>query len=377
MCINCNSSKCYVGLYEGGDSKLKKPASISKDYNAAEQKEITIDVPFSLEYDKNVRELPYRRRENDFKPTVHWGQRKLLLCEIQFLTEYGHLCDTIVYAGAAAGYHINYLSSLFPTHKFELWDPNPFDVTLYKNKNIKIHQEYFTDEVAKSYSKSDVFFWSDIRTGKHDSDFEKNVEENMRMQERWHRLSNAVASMLKFRLPYQKPDAKKSQKYKYLDGKIYMQVWAPQTSTETRLIALRDCKEVEYDPKLYESRMYRFNNITRIWQFFSHVNVAAGSGIDGCYDCRAEIEILSLYCKLKKLPIDKNVPKMITEVTAALRTDVRRANNKLLMPPHAVRPNDPMIKKYDELREKYFDTVRDRNQKIIKMKSAFKHTSSV
>ena len=57
----------------------------------------------------------------------HWGQRKLLFSEIEFLTLYGHLAKTVVYAGAAPGTHINYLSKeLFPEHKWVLVDPAPF-----------------------------------------------------------------------------------------------------------------------------------------------------------------------------------------------------------------------------------------------------------
>lgn len=34
----------------------------------------------------NDPEIPYRRRKNEEKKSVAWGQRKLLLGEIQFLT---------------------------------------------------------------------------------------------------------------------------------------------------------------------------------------------------------------------------------------------------------------------------------------------------
>ena len=44
-----------------------------------------------------------------------------------FLTEYGHLANTVIYAGAAPGAHIPYLSFLFPKHKFILVDPNEFN----------------------------------------------------------------------------------------------------------------------------------------------------------------------------------------------------------------------------------------------------------
>jgi hypothetical protein len=56
-----------------------------------------------------------------------------------------------LYAGAGPGTHITILSMLFPSFTFHLYDP--------RNFNIKIFQEYFTDEITNNYSgRSDVFF---------------------------------------------------------------------------------------------------------------------------------------------------------------------------------------------------------------------------
>jgi hypothetical protein len=65
----------------------------------------------------------YRRRNDEYRTLVHWGQRKLLLTEIEFLTRYGHLSDTVIYAGAAPGTHTAVLAALFPKHKFHLHSP--------------------------------------------------------------------------------------------------------------------------------------------------------------------------------------------------------------------------------------------------------------
>ena len=50
---------------------------------------------------------------------LHWGQRKLLLSEIDFLTDFIDLSKNkqkilIIYAGAADGKHISLLSKMFP-----------------------------------------------------------------------------------------------------------------------------------------------------------------------------------------------------------------------------------------------------------------------
>ena len=55
-------------------------------------------------------------------PNCHWGQRKLLFSELEFLTKVSfHLnldeC-VVVYVGAARGTHISILASLFPNVRF-------------------------------------------------------------------------------------------------------------------------------------------------------------------------------------------------------------------------------------------------------------------
>jgi hypothetical protein len=73
---------------------------------------------------------PYASRRNEIKTTVHWGQRKLLVGEIEFI-EWASLIDTpkvVVYAGAAPALHIPVLSSLYPDLLFILIDPRNFQI---------------------------------------------------------------------------------------------------------------------------------------------------------------------------------------------------------------------------------------------------------
>ena len=71
---------------------------------------------------------PYMRRFGEAKTTEHWGQRKLLMSELEFLLLYARKDDVqqVVYAGAAPGKHTNYLSQLFPQLRFHLVDPARF-----------------------------------------------------------------------------------------------------------------------------------------------------------------------------------------------------------------------------------------------------------
>ena len=127
---------------------------------------------FNRILDDDFPELKYRpRRHDEDRSTVHFGQRKLHLSEIEFLT---NLCKeiselnnklTLIYAGAAPGTHISKLSSMFPFIDFVLVDPADFIVK--PTKRIKIIQDYFTDSMAeqmmREYKNDLRLFISDIR----------------------------------------------------------------------------------------------------------------------------------------------------------------------------------------------------------------------
>ena len=72
--------------------------------------------------------LRYQQIPHSHRSVNHWGQRKLLLSEIEFLTQYSEAGDFVVYAGAAPGTHITYLTALFPQLDFLCVDPADFKV---------------------------------------------------------------------------------------------------------------------------------------------------------------------------------------------------------------------------------------------------------
>ena len=80
-------------------------------------------------------EEKYRRRKGEDKTTVHFGQRKLLLSEIEFLTIVFQNLETdnkkivLIYAGAASGQHIPTLVEAFPFIEYILVDPAKFEIT--------------------------------------------------------------------------------------------------------------------------------------------------------------------------------------------------------------------------------------------------------
>ena len=60
---------------------------------------------------------------------LHIGQRKLLLNEVQLLTNYSNI-KYCIYAGSAPGHKTHFLSQLFPDVKFILIDPNIFNLVI-------------------------------------------------------------------------------------------------------------------------------------------------------------------------------------------------------------------------------------------------------
>lgn len=238
----------------------------------------------------------YRRRKGELKTVIHWGQRKLLLSEIEFLTKFGVSGSTVVYAGAAPGTHIHYLIELFPELKFVLVDPAPFSSKLTKSQRCLVRQELFTDDLAQEYARCDkVLFVCDIRSCDYsllsDPDVEDKVLEDMRSQQRWHDIIQPIKSMLKFRLPWTQGCTE------YLAGDVYLQAFGPTTTTETRLVPYGHGR-VLWNNKKYEEQMFYFNTVTRVARYAHSMPVGKpGYGLDYCYDCRSEVEILSEYLR--------------------------------------------------------------------------------
>eukprot|EP00761_Pharyngomonas_kirbyi_P010874 gb/GECH01010897.1/.p1 GENE.gb/GECH01010897.1/~~gb/GECH01010897.1/.p1 ORF type:complete len:467 (+),score=122.26 gb/GECH01010897.1/:1-1401(+) len=311
----------------------------------------------------NSNRAPYQRRRGELKTVLHWGQRKLLMSEIEFLTEFSDpsVNETVLYAGAAPGTHIVFLATLFPNIRFILVDPADFrlgddnrvSVVYEKNEHdqessistqdnaeprIKIIPDFFTDDTARRFRGKNVLFISDVRTASWSSMNREEVEEYVRKdniaQARWHALLQPKRSMLKFRLPYLPGQTQ------YLAGYIYLPVWGPQTTSETRLVPYKDINEFKcveknsreeqqeqeqfneeeedekqtemtftdmvqcepgdnlpiqiYDNTKYGNQMFYFNTRTRS-TYYPH-NVT-GEGIDHCFDCRSEIHILERYIR--------------------------------------------------------------------------------
>jgi len=344
-------------------SSSTKSGVSSRDVSIqAEAKETKIDIGFSRTLDmKKSRKLPYRETRGEIRLNIHIGQRKLLLSEIEFLTLYGDLADLVVYAGAAHGTHIKYLSELFPMHYFDLYDPAHFIVK--ETDKITIFNGYFMNENAESYQDEATLFISDIRSvqkqttdkGDISDEWEGEIIQNMEMQAKWAEVMNPKMAMFKFRLPYNPGQTK------YFPGEIYWQVWAPQASTETRLITNKYEKNTIYDHDTYNDICFRFNRITRSQWYPHDIPLDEVPGLDHCYDCYTEIYILNEYLKkfhksdyTTQKARDQQIVNMMNKITEELGR-----SSRLNQPPHGLYP---LLKDREE-KKKLLESESDKYQK--------------
>ncbi|CCW62464.1 unnamed protein product [Phytomonas sp. EM1] len=256
---------------------------------------------------------------------LHFGQRKLLLSEIEFLTAIfdKRKCDIIesdhkqrpvlvVYAGAANGSHLPILFRLFAEARFILIDPAPFceEVEVIaedvQGPIIELINDYCTDELCLRLSRMygtqyDLYLISDIRTGVPKK-MQKNIEHTEMMirdnaaQRSWCWSLKAVAAMLKFHPPYPPSTDSSGQKcedddntpdeIEYLDGIQLFGVWAPKSSSEVRLVVQGpfchgyNAKMRKYNCKEHEEQCYHYNTSNRYLK-----------------DCAAERIIVDRYLK--------------------------------------------------------------------------------
>jgi ubiquinone/menaquinone biosynthesis C-methylase UbiE len=351
-------------------------------YTSSYIKKINIEVkPMVRILSSDTQREIYQQRTSEIKTALHWGQRKLLLSEIEFLTIFitsindgkynKSLKIYVVYAGSAPGTHILYLSKLFPNVYFELYDPREFcyNITNCKNR-IKTHVQYFTDETANEWKSIDhpdkiILFISDIRTGDTETmNFDK-IEERVlidnQWQMNWYNIIKPKLSMFKFRLPYNS-----DKTTEYLTGDIYLQAYPPISSTETRLIVGEDACMKSYSDRQFEEQMFYFNNNIRHCNFNNillKLHPIKKNGLSNTYDGALEVYILERYIKLfnkiDKISICDKIIKMVGEITKEL-SKRRTLYTKQLVKPFKKKimlrlQNDGFIPKNVEFTQNIFD----------------------
>lgn len=272
---------------------------------------ITLESDINSKY-KNIN---YKNLSKNIKKNIiHIGQLKLFINELIFLSTYYKENAIVIYVGAGPGGHIPLLAQMFLKLKFILYDPRDFDII--SDKQIKVKQKLFTDEIAQKikikYKDKDILFISDIRSmdefndqfkkftsNKYDN-WELNVDDNMKSQMKWCQIINPIAASLKFRVLYNKPT------YKYLTGTIHLQVFN-KLSIETRLFTQDYFTTTIYNQDNYEKYNLFYNNeyrnITKKYNHFK--NELKKMNLKPIFDSTICCLIIQQYYELFKIKYNK------------------------------------------------------------------------
>ena len=276
-----------------------------------------LTIPFTRSLGPTYPRMQYRRRKGALKTVVHWGQRKLLMSEIEFLLLADEPNAVVVYAGAAPGIHVKVLLQMFSGMHFVLVDPGTFRVA--PSDRVTLVRGVFSDDLAakmrQTYAHAPLLFISDVRKCDwgfdNDSAMQRYIEADMVAQEKWHAIMRPKMSLLKFRLPYT-PGATA-----YLEGDLRLPVWGPVTTTECRLIVERDAGRRIYDHTEHEQQMFFFNTMARS-SLYCH-EVEGVPGLDHCYDCTAEVKILEKYLLAKQISVSsRDIASLSIQITQTL-----------------------------------------------------------
>jgi hypothetical protein len=281
------------------------------------------------------------KNDNLQQTTVHIGQLKLFISEVNFFNMFLEDTDDAlcVYAGAAPGIHIPFLSKMFPMVTFHLYDPSKFGIE--QTDKIRLFQEPFTNQTADKYKDRNVYFFSDIRTVNRDvlkekalkergiqytvkngkiellSQFEEgetideqvleqaenDIQADNEMQKEWVEIMKPKECLLKFHLPFFIGNVDK--KIKYFAGIVYFQPFVGLTSTETRLKPIKNSRGdyiyENWSVKDYEEVLAYHNTSTRktryINPFTGTLENITGDDLRNDYDCTNYIFILTTYLK--------------------------------------------------------------------------------
>lgn len=275
----------------------------------------------------------------DHQPKCLWGQKKLLLSEIQFFTRICKTLNTkslkdftVVYIGSAAGHHLPILYNLFPDLIWLLYDPAPFSKEVMKHptkdKSVFVYNMYFTDDtlehVRKNCQGRKILLISDIRVDPKEEDIIKD----MRNQAFWGTELNSPFMLHKFRLPYEELETipksnlqfklndklfinpnLKTTKYKnmlYLKGDIYLQIFPRPYSGELRLFVEQKNGKyefAEYDYLDIQNKLIYFNSYIRpyfycsnddkICKEYKYINYIPG--YDTSVECLMEYKVVMDY----------------------------------------------------------------------------------
>ena len=111
---------------------------------------------------ENAKQIEFRPRKGENKTTLHWGQRKIFLSWLEFLTKVvgkaneesndGPVWFDVVCAGCAPATHLPILHSWFPNCDFHCYDQRLFGNHVKYEPGIFLYRRAFTEQDAKFWN---------------------------------------------------------------------------------------------------------------------------------------------------------------------------------------------------------------------------------
>jgi hypothetical protein len=337
--LNYNYNEILYNIKQTLNNKAKR-LSYHRNINIYRENKIIPETTNDI-----TNQAQYLGEARDFQSRCHWGQKKLLLSEIQFLTKVCQKLNTkslkdyaVVYAGAAHGFHFPILYNLFPELIWLLYDPARFSKEAYmhpQKEKVKIFNQFFTDDTIKHAKQNSenrkILFISDIRL----TPDEEAVMKDMTSQAKWGTDIGADYMLLKYKLPYddentklyktntindlqinpkyiKNPDLKADDKtFLYLKGDVYIQLFAHIHSVELRLMVENVNGKYELDTINYgeiEKKMFYFNtNLRTSWWTKDYDFLHYIPGYDSSIECVMEYFIIKNYYEYLHNIKDNNI----------------------------------------------------------------------
>ncbi len=308
--------------------------------------------------EKELNEFEYMKNEDDqeieskgalkyfstdkrfvMQKTVSHRRRKYVFGELYFFMKTKDMwinlnCVIVIYIGMSVNRHILYLWSLLERaglmSKFEwhIYDKEEFhvDVVKYANlhrENVKLFDEYFTEETAEFYSKKKTLLISDLRSKAIAQTMYKGPKSREEVQKFTHsemdemnfqllksnemnkniylKLKPLYAS-IRFTLPAEFWP-KVEPFYEFIKGKLLFQPWNGFLEQEVRVIT--NSREImKYDTIKFAKQGYFHNFVTRLCSF--KTDKPEYRDYCPCWACTYECSILIDFHKAFNIPYSKN-----------------------------------------------------------------------
>ena len=250
------------------------------------------DIFYTLKDINNLKHgFIYTPRQNLPVSALHLGQLKLFLSTLQFLLYYIPKDKDvhIIYPGSAVGDNLIPIMKYFPNTYWYLIDPNKFNKNLYTHPQVKfIRNSLFTDKLLYKFKEElkdkYTILISDIRF----DPYEEQIDRDNILQKKWVEVLKPNYAQLKWRIPRDK------KLYNYFDGDAYLQLYAPPSSTELRLVVegKGKIKTKNWSFESVDDDMTYFNRVLRVSYYKTRV---VHDNLDHCHDCVAFIKLLADY----------------------------------------------------------------------------------